>query len=302
MFGAGGTAVEVVADMAVALPPLNRVLARDLISRTRVSRLLAGWRDHPPAAMDAVCDVLVAIAQMQADLPELRELDINPLLADETGVVALDARVRLDASAQSARGPDRFAIRPYPARLADTIEWEGRRVEIRPVKPEDLSLHEELFEQVAPADLRLRFFSSRRELPRSEVARFVQIDYAREMAFVAIDHPAGGIRQMLGLVQAACDPDNIEAEVAILVRSDLKGRGLGRLLMDRMIAYLRDHGTQRLAAHVLQENEVMRALVHDCGFAVAPSGHDLHAIRYLLDLQAGSPAPAPSTTELALAK
>jgi len=284
MFGQGGTAVEVVADRAIALPPLNRVLARDLVSRTRVARLLAGWRDHPPVDPDVVGDVLVAIAQMQADLPELRELDINPLLADERGVVALDARVGLAAVASGTRAADRFAIRPYPAALALSTTWDGRRIEVRPVRPEDLPLHEEFVAKVAQDDLRLRFFSSRRTLPRSELARSVQIDYEREMAFVAIGLRTAGEPEMLGIVQAVCDPDNVDAEFAILVRSDLKAHGLGRLLMDRMIDYLRGRGTRRLVGDVLQENAAMRALVHDCGFAVAANGHEPRAIRFALEL------------------
>jgi acetyltransferase len=221
MFGQGGTAVEVLADRAVALPPLNRALARELVSRTRVARLLAGWRDHPPVDLDALCDALVAVAQMLADFPELRELDINPLVADDKGLVALDARVRLAPAAPSSKGADRFAIRPYPAALGRFVAWNRQRIDVRPVRPEDLPLYEAFIDGVAPEDLRLRFFTSRRELPCSELARSVQIDYAREMAFVAIDRRADGLPEMLGSVQAVCDPDNVEAEFAILVRSDL---------------------------------------------------------------------------------
>jgi acetyltransferase len=299
MFGEGGTAVEVLADRAVALPPLNRVLARELVSRTRVARLLAGWRDHPPVDLDALCDVLVAVARMLADLPELRELDINPLIADDQGVVAIDARMRLAAAGPSAKGADRFAIRPYPAELARSVAWAGRRLELRPVRPEDLPLYEAFIDGVAAEDLRLRFFTTRRELPSSELARSVQIDYAREMAFVAVDRQADGLPAILGAVQAVCDPDNVDAEFAILVRSDLKAHGLGRLLLDRMIEHLRSNGTQRLVGDVLQENATMRSLVHDCGFAVAPNGHEPGAIRYVLELRGAAPASTEPPQELA---
>jgi acetyltransferase len=287
MFGEGGTAVEVLADRAVALPPLNRLLAQEMIARTRVSKRLAGYRDHPPARLDAVCDVLVALARMQVDLPELRELDINPLLADDQGVLALDARVRLAPAA--GRATDRFAILPYPAELAQTIPWEGRPLLLRPVRPEDLALHDEFFDHVAPADLRMRFFSSRREVPRSELARLVQVDYAREMSFLALVRGADGRDELLGVVRAVCDPDNVDAEFGIIVRSDLKAHGLGTALMRRIVDHLRANGTQRLVGDVLQENAPMRALMADCGFAVVPAPYEPGVVRYALELQPAAP-------------
>ena len=278
LFGQGGTAVEVVADRAIALPPLNRVLARELVARTRVARLLAGYRDHPPAKTDAVCDVLIALSQMQADLPELAELDINPLWADHEGVIALDARVRVERRAVA--GSANFAILPYPAELAETVAWEGRELRLRPIRPEDEPAHHAFVDRLDAEDLRLRFFSARRELPRSEVARLVQIDYAREMAFVAFDGAA-----ILGVVRAVADPDNIEAEFAIIVRSDLKARGLGHLLLDKLIRYQRAHGTQRLVGEVLRENRAMRDLAEASGFAVEDGTRGGDSLRYVLALQ-----------------
>jgi acetyltransferase len=289
LFGQGGTAVEVIADRAIALPPLNRVLARELVSRTRVARLLAGFRDHPPARLDAVCDVLIALSQMLADLPELAELDINPLLADHDGVIALDARVRLDR--RRPAGADRFAITPYPAELAETIDWQGERIVLRPIRPEDEAQHRAFVEQLAPADLRLRFFYVRRELPRSELARLTQIDYAREMAFIAVRRGADGSEQTLGVVRATADPDNVEAEFAIVVRSDLKGRGLGHLLLDKMIRYLRSRGTGRVVGFVLHENLAMRDLALSHGFVVDRGGSDADALRLALPL-GGASSPA----------
>jgi len=293
LFGQGGTAVEVMADRAVALPPLNRVLARELVSRTRVSRLLAGWRTRAPARLDAIEEVLVAVSRLVADLPEVQELDVNPLLADADGVLALDARVRLAPAAGA--GTARFAIQPYPDELAHAARWDGREIQIRPIRPEDEPLHREFLEHIAPEDLRLRFFSSRRQLPRTEVARLVQVDYAREMALLATAPDAAGAPQVLGVVRAVCDPDNEDAEFGILLRSDLKGRGLGTLLMHEIIAWLRAHGTRRLVGWVLTENEAMRALAADCGLRPdAPaSRHEPGTVRYVLDL-AGSDAQAGS--------
>ncbi|HSW05004.1 acetate--CoA ligase family protein, partial [Aquabacterium sp.] len=200
LFGQGGTAVEVLADRAIGLPPLNRVLARELISRTRVARLLAGYRDHPPAKLDAICDVLIALSQMLADLPQLAELDINPLLADHEGVIALDARLRV--SRRQDAGAAHFAITPYPAELAQTVQWNEEAILIRPIRPEDEPQHRSFIEALQPEDLRLRFFSVRRELPRSELARLAQIDYAREMAFIAVRSLPDGTSQTLGVVRA----------------------------------------------------------------------------------------------------
>ncbi|WP_284617847.1 bifunctional acetate--CoA ligase family protein/GNAT family N-acetyltransferase [Aquabacterium humicola] len=265
LFGAGGTAVEVLADSALALPPLNRPLARALMERTRIARLLAGWRDRPAAARDAVADVMVALSQLVAELDTVAELDINPLIADEHGVVALDARIRIDARAPAGRA--HFAILPYPGELAEQVVWQGRRVRLRPVRPEDEARHREFLATLAPEDLRLRFFSSRRELPRSELARLVQIDYAREIAFVAEDLDGGAAEPLLGIAHAVCDPDNVEAEFALIVRSDLQRRGLGRLLLDKLRRTLCARGTQRLVGHVLRENRNMCSLALACGLS-----------------------------------
>ena len=282
LFGAGGTAVEVLADRAIALPPLNRVLARELVSRTRVARLLAGYRDHPPVDLDALCDVLIALSQMLADLPELAELDINPLWADHDGVIALDARLRV--SRQAAAGAGHFAITPYPAELEETVLWRGETILLRPIRPEDEPQHRAFVEHLQPQDLRLRFFSSRRELPRSELARLTQIDYAREMAFIAVRSLPDSTAQTLGVVRAVIDPDNVDAEFAIIVSSDLKGQGLGHLLLRKMIDFLSRRGTQRMVAYVLRENKGMRELARSQGFAVNSAASDVDALCFVLAL------------------
>ena len=298
LFGQGGTAVEVLADRAIALPPLNRVLARELISRTRVAKLLAGYRDHLPAKLDAICDVLIALSQMLADLPELIELDINPLWADHNGVIALDARVRVSLEGREGHaGAARFAIKPYPAELEQTVTWGDESIVLRPIRPEDEPQHRAFVNQLRPQDLRLRFFNSRRELPRSELARLTQIDYAREMAFIAVRNLADGTAQTLGVVRAVIDPDNIDAEFAIIVRSDLQAHGLGELLMRKMIAFLVGRGTQRMIGDVLRENDVMRHLVHSLGFAADSTATEFDAMRFVLPLtglsdpQAGAGGP-----------
>jgi acetyltransferase len=283
LFGQGGTAVEVVADRALALPPLNRALARDMVSRTRVSRLLAGYRDHPPARLDAICDALVALSRMVAELPEIAELDINPLWADADGVIALDARVRL--SVQTGGGAARFAIAPYPVELTETVQWHGAPLCMRPIRPEDEPQHRAFVDRLDLQDLHFRFFSWRRVLPRSELARLAQIDYDREMAFIAErPQPGGGPTETLGVARAVIDPDNVEAELGVIVRSDLKGEGLGSLLMDKLIGYLQQRGTQRLVAFVLCDNAGMRQLALDKGFVADHSFPDRDSLRFVRSL------------------
>ena len=265
LFGAGGTAVEVVADRAVALPPLNAPLAHALIERTRVSRLLAGWRDVPAADGDAVAGALIALSQLLADEARISELDINPLLADAAGVIALDARVRVSAAAPG--GAAHFAIRPYPSEWVETLDWQGRALTLRPIRPEDEAQHLEFLSRLEPIDIRMRVFHSRRSIERSELARLTQIDYEREIAFIATAAKDGGDgEETLGVVRASCDPDNRDAEFGIVVRSDLKGGGLGLRLMQKLINCLRARGTQRLVATVLQENKRMLELAHELGF------------------------------------
>ena len=264
LFGQGGTAVEVVADRAIALPPLNGPLARALIARTRIAKLLQGWRDVPAVNMDALVDALQSISQLLADEPRIAEIDINPLLADARGVIALDARVRVSAAAPG--GAANFAVLPYPSELVEHCEWQGRQLTLRPVRPEDEDQHRAFLQRLDPLDVRMRVFYSRRQIEHSELARLTQIDYGREMAFIATEPTTGGGEETLGVARALCDPDNQDAEFAIIVRSDLKGGGLGRRLMDKLIGHLRTRGTQRLVGTVLAENQRMLQLARELGF------------------------------------
>jgi acetyltransferase len=265
LFGQGGTAVEVLRDRAVALPPLNLKLARDLVRGTRISRLLEGYRDHSPADLDAICMTLVRVSQLLVDLPEVAELDLNPLLADEGGVLALDARMRVEAA--TAADGERLAIRPYPQELEEPVVLEGgRRLLLRPIRPEDEPAHEHFFQSLEPDDVRFRFFSVVRRMPHSQMARYTQIDYDREMAFVATAPDDAGVPQTLGVVRAISDPDGTRAEFAIIVRSDLKGLGLGRALLDKMIRYCRARGIRLLVGQVLPENRRMLDLAKSLGF------------------------------------
>ncbi len=228
-----------------------------------------GWHlDRRGADQDAIHAALIRVSQLIADVPEINELDINPLLADEHSVIALDARVRVEASALS--GPARLAIRPYPKELEEVVKFQEGSLLLRPIRPEDEPAHHDLLSKLKPEDIRFRFFRAMRELPRSDYARYTQIDYDREMAFIATRKDAQGRPETLGVVRAVADPDNASDEFAIIVRSDLKGQGLGSLLMEKMIRYCRDRGTGQLIGEVFKANCGMQALARRFGFVVSP--------------------------------
>ncbi len=282
VFGAGGTAVEVLRDTAVALPPLNSALARDLIERTDIARLLHGYRDRPPVAFDALIDALLGLSQLVVDHPRLRELDINPLLCDEHGVLALDARAAITATPGIG-----LVIRPYPGELAAQITLpDGTPLVIRPIRPEDEAMHRAFLEQVAPEDLRFRFFRVTNRFSHEFLAGFTQIDYDREMALIAVRPGAAGEPETLGVVRAVADANNATAEFAILVRTDCKGRGIGRELMNRIIAYQRQRGTGELFGEVLTHNHAMLAMCRALGFEIGESSDEVVRVRLALQTPA----------------
>jgi acetyltransferase len=279
LFGQGGTAVEVIADRAVALPPLNGVLAREMIERTRVAKLLAGYRDHPPADMDAVAGTLIKIGELLADLPQIAELDINPLLADEHGVIALDARIVVHEA--KVNGTDRFAIRPYPAgQQREIVLTDGQVLTLRPIRPEDEPGLVDVVRRSDPQDVRMRFLGSVKDFPHLMAARLSQIDYDREMAYVAIE-PSG---EVCGVVRIIADPDNEEAEYAIMVRSDMKGRGLGYRLMTEILDHARKRGLKRVFGDVMRENLPMLHMAEDLGFKMRPGSEDPSIMRVAIEL------------------
>lgn len=282
LFGQGGTAVEVIADKAVALLPLNRSLAQDLIARTRVQRLLAGYRDRPAIDRQALELALVRLSQLAIDFEEILELDINPLLADSHGVLALDARVKVGPA--TGVGTRRLAIRPYPQELEERVELHGKPLLLRPIRPEDLPMHQEFLARIDAEDMRSRFFRAVRDLPHAELARFTQIDYERVMAFIAILRDADGKPQTLGVARAHSDPDEVTAEFAVLVRSDVKGQGLGALLLGKLIRYCRERGLRELTGEVLADNFAMLRLAAAFGFRAMPPQEG--TVRIALDLQA----------------
>jgi acetyltransferase len=283
LFGHGGTATEVIDDKALALPPLDLRLARDLMSHARVSRLLKAYRNVPAAREDDVALTLVKLAQLAVDLPEVREIDLNPLIADVSGVMALAARVsvaRVDAD-EGKHGHPRFAIRPYPKEWERAIEYgKGQRVLARPVRPDDEPIFQRFFPRVSEEDLRLRFFAAMSDFSHSFIARLTQIDYARTMAFVAIDE-AG---ELAGVVRLHSDANYTSGEYAILLRSDLKGRGLGWKMMQLIIEYARREGLLEIEGEVLADNSAMLEMCGKLGFSVErhPGDANLRHVRLSL--------------------
>ncbi len=290
VFGTGGTAVEAIGDTAMSLTPLDLKLAQDLIESTRVYQLLKGFRDSPAMDLPALALCLVKLSSLAVQHPAIRELDINPLLASEKGLLALDARIRVEDPAVSPAVPP--AIRPYP------VQWErrerllnGQEVLIRPIRPDDEHYYADFMTKMTPEDIRLRMFMPVREFSHQFFARMTQIDYAREMAFIALrpDHSSGD--GMIGVVRFFADPDYEKAEYAVMVRSDLKGVGLGWVLMRHLIRYAHSEGLKSLYGTVLKENATMIQMCEELGFQTRRDPDDpmLYAVTLDLDCEAVKP-------------
>ncbi len=246
---------EVTIAAAVAIPPLNSILAHELIAATQISI---------PERNGDVADFLQAMSKMLADIPEVRAMDINKLCANEYGIVALDAKIQISAAAPG--GVKNFAILPYPEELIASVLWGAENIILRPIRPEDDLQHRRFLERLTPEDIRMRIFFTKRELSPSELARLTQIDYDREMAFIAERGAENGGKQTLAVVRVVSDPDGFSAEFALVVRSDLKRQGLGRLMLLKAIEYARQKGLKQLIGSVLRENIGMKQLVTSVGF------------------------------------
>ena len=290
LFGEG-RATELFRDFAVALPPMNLLLARQLVGRTRVATLLEGSPTRPAADLDAIGLAILKFSQLIVDVPELVEMDINPLLADEHGVLAAGAYMRIAAARKA--DVDRLAIRPYPQWLEEVVRLrDGRRILLRPVRPEDEPSHHEFITRLSPEDSRFRFFHYVRAMPHSELARLTQIDYDREMAFIATTLEQDGPPETLGVVRAVADPDNEAAEFSLVVRSDVKRQGLGSTMLRKLVDYCRGRGTRRLEGEVLAENAPMLDLVKRFGGFTLSDSVEEGTVRVVLRLDApATPAP-----------
>lgn len=288
LFGRGGVDVELIRDSAVGLPPLNMVLAKEMMARTRVWTLLQGYRHRPAADLDAIAITLIKLSQMVIDLPQVQELDINPLVANDREVLALDARVKVRRVEEPLRR--RTAIRAYPKLLERPVTLkDGREFQLRPVLPEDEPMLQDMIARSDPEDVRRRFFTPLRTLTHEAAARMTQIDYDRDMALVAEGpnddpDPAAPRRTIYGLVRIAADPDNEEAEYGVMVRSDMKGQGLGYQLMAEILRYAQNRGTRRIYGEVLRENTNMLRMCQDLGFKRKVDPDEPGVMKVSLDL------------------
>ena len=275
VFGAGGTAAEALRDSAVALPPLTTVLARRLIERTRVSRLLDAFRSSPAADREAIVEVLLRVSDLVAELPEVVELDINPLLAGPAQAVAVDARIRVARRPATAAPHEHMAIAPYPRHLVEhAFLGDGTPLTIRPIRPEDAESERDFVRSLSAEAKRLRFLQAMKELSPTMLARFTQIDYAREMALVATVETETGRERQLGSARYVIEPDGRTCEFAVVVADEAQGRGVGTRLMQALFRAAREHRIEVMQGTVLAANTPMLQLIRDLGFTVAADPED----------------------------
>ena len=278
-FGAGGTTVEIMGDRAVALPPLNGFLARELIHETRVAGMLGAFRSMLPANIEALEDVLLRVSEMVCELPLLKEMDINPLILDEHGVLAADARVLVEYRQPGADRYAHMAIYPYPTQLVS--QWQladGTDITIRPIRPEDAELVQAFVRGLSEESKYFRFMSSMQELTETMLVRFTQIDYSREMALIAVTL-AQSREVELGVARYAINPDGDSCEFALVVADSFQGKGLGQKLMVVLMEAARSKGLSMIEGEVLSNNHNMLNLMMRLGFAVKTSEDDQSVMR-----------------------
>lgn len=283
-FGAGGFDVEIFSDRSVALPPLNRFLAKDLIDSTRAAKILGHFHNMPPADRDAIKEVLLCISEMVCELPWIQELDLNPLIVDENGAIAADARIVIDHAANASG--DRYAhmsIYPYPVHLIQ--EWQmndGKVVTIRPIRPEDADMEQEFVKAMSDESRYYRFMDTLRELTQTMLVRFTQIDYDREMALVAtitkeVEDNVDGVEpydKQIGVARYVVNPDGESVEFALAVGDDWQKCGVGRKLMTALIECARMKGYRAVVGDVLSTNAKMFRLMSSLGFTIHPHPDD----------------------------
>jgi acetyltransferase len=279
-FGTGGTAVEVYADRAVGLPPLNAFLAREMIDSTRVAKLLGAFRGMPPANLQAIENALLRVSEMVCELPWIREMDVNPLLADASGVIAVDARVVIAPRRPASRPYQHMAIHPYPIYLVS--HWQapdGTRVTVRPIRPEDAEIESDFVASLSPQAKYLRFMGSLNALTPAMLARFTQVDYDREMALIGVVEENGRELQ-IAVARYVMNPDGASCEFAIVVSEAWQGRGLARHLMLQLVSIARDRGLKTMAGQVLAANTRMLKLAESLGFVSEREAGDA-SVRYV---------------------
>ncbi|QSA97401.1 bifunctional acetate--CoA ligase family protein/GNAT family N-acetyltransferase [Methylococcus sp. EFPC2] len=265
-FGAGGVTVEILQDRAVALPPLNDYIARSMIRQTHISRLLEKFRNLPPADLDAIVHVLLRVSEMVCELPQIKEMDINPLTVDESGAWALDARIVVQYQPPGRHPYDHMAIHPYPSHLV--THWQmpdGVDVTIRPIRPEDAEMERDFVRRLSPEAKYFRFMETLHELSREMLIRFTQLDYSRELAFIAVVKKDNQELEV-GVARYFSNPDGESGEIALVVADDWQSKGIGTRLMTCVIDAAREKNFHTLQGEVLANNVKMLHLMSKLGF------------------------------------
>ncbi len=273
-FGSGGTSVEVLRDRAVALPPLNEVIIEQMIARTRVAVMLKRFRNMPAIDEAALEQVLLRVSELVCELPEVREMDINPLIADDRGLVAVDVRIGI-APAKAGRRYAHMAIHPYPADLVGELALaDGRRLTIRPIRPEDAQIEQGFVRRLSDQSRYFRFMQMVHELTPQLLARFTQIDYDREMALIAVCECDDGEQLQVAVARYTVDPDEASCEFALTVADDWQGLGIGHHLMVELMRTARRRGLQRIHGEVLAANSHMLGLMQRLEFRIKSAPDD----------------------------
>lgn len=273
-FGAGGTTVEIMGDAAISLPPLNRRLAIDLINRTKVSKLLGEFRHMPAVDMDQLIDVLLRVSNLACELPWIQEMDINPIIIDEKGIVAVDARIAVAYPQPSSDPYNHLAIHPYPEHLVRKIQLnDGTDIVIRPIRPEDAEIEARFIRELSDESKYFRFMSSLQELSQEMLVRFTQIDYHNEMALIAVT-TIGSVEEQIGVVRYVTNLDKTSCEFALTVSDKYRGRGIGHHLMRNLMGVARDRKLEHMEGKVLSDNRRMLELVKSLNFSIANDPED----------------------------
>ena len=284
-FGSGGTAVEVIQDRSIALPPLNHFLANKMIENTKVAKMLKAFRGMPAVHHEAIINTLLRISDMVAQLPEIQELDINPLFADEQGVMAVDARITVKSLPANHKPYQHMAIHPYPSELIQNIETpKGLALQIRPIRPEDAELELDFVKNLSQRSRYLRFMNSMQTLTPKMLSRFTQIDYDREMAFIATTQDEQGKPIEIGVTRYTTNPDGKTCEMAIVVRDDYQHKGVASALLNSLIEHAQLKGLSKMEGEVLSENSSMLSLLKQFDFKLKTMAEDRNIIQIELNL------------------
>jgi acetyltransferase len=283
-FGLGGTMVEILKDTAVALPPLNGYMVEQMIAKTKAAKYLGAFRQLPPANHKALVNVLLQISAMVSELPEILELDINPLIVDEQGVMAVDARIKAQVSNQMSPY-SHMAIHPYPQELTQHYQLtNGMNITIRPIRPEDAFLEKNFFHRLSERTKYFRFMQALQELTPEMIVRFTQIDYDREMAFVAVTNEAN-MPSELGVGRYLMNPDGNSVEFALVVADDCHCLGIGSRIMKTLMQTAKFKGISFFEGEILVVNEPMLSLVKKLGFSIEAIPGEHEVVRVVKDLR-----------------